>query len=194
MVKSGLYKHKKGGIYQVLGVSKCSETLVENVIYQSISGECQIWTRPIEQWNDRFSPYDLNSPIKVIDKVALLYIKDKKILTTRSKGKDALYFPGGKRESGESDLQCLVREIKEELDVDIIPQSLAYYGTYFAQAHGREEGVIVKMTCYQADFEGEINPCSEIEEVHWIEYKDRAHVSPVDKIIMDELYYKQVTQ
>jgi len=35
------------------------------------------------------------------------------VLSTRSKGKDTYYLPGGKRESGESDLDTLEREIDE---------------------------------------------------------------------------------
>lgn len=33
--------------------------------------------------------------VKLIDKIALLYIVDGKILSTRSKGKDTYYLPGG---------------------------------------------------------------------------------------------------
>ena len=85
--------------------------------------------------------------MKVIDKVAYLYLKDGKILSTRSKGKDKYYLPGGKREGRESDLETLVREIKEELTVDIIESTARFYGVFEAQAHGKEEGVLVKMTC-----------------------------------------------
>ncbi len=38
----------------------------------------------------------------VIDKVAFLYLQDGKILSTRSKGKDKYYIPGGKRVAGET--------------------------------------------------------------------------------------------
>ena len=58
--------------------------------------------------------------MQVIDKVAFIYLKDKKILSTLSKGKDKFYIPGGKRENNESDIECVVREVKEELSVDII--------------------------------------------------------------------------
>ncbi len=47
--------------------------------------------------------------MKIIDKVALLYVKDGKILSTRSKGKDKYYLPGGKREGDEADLETLAR-------------------------------------------------------------------------------------
>lgn len=50
---------------------------------------------------------------RIIDKVALIHIANKKVLSTRSKSKNKLYFPGGKRENNESDLECLKREITE---------------------------------------------------------------------------------
>ena len=43
---------------------------------------------------------------EMIDKIALLYIKGGKVLSSLSKGKDKYYFPGGKREAGETDLDC----------------------------------------------------------------------------------------
>lgn len=55
--------------------------------------------------------------------VAGLILENSKILIgCRKKGDFEGFweFPGGKVESGESDIQCLKREIKEELDVDII--------------------------------------------------------------------------
>ena len=54
-----------------------------------------------------------------IDKIAWIYTRDGKILSTLSKGKSVYYIPGGKRESNETDHETLVREIKEELDVDV---------------------------------------------------------------------------
>ena len=55
-----------------------------------------------------------------IDKLAWIYIRDRRILSTRSKGKNAWYIPGGKKEQGETDKQALVREIKEELTLILI--------------------------------------------------------------------------
>ena len=37
-----------------------------------------------------------------IDKLGWIYIKNKKLLGVRSKGKDVYYIPGGKRERGET--------------------------------------------------------------------------------------------
>ena len=104
----------------------------------------------------------------VIDKVAFLYLQNGKILSTRSKGKDKYYIPGGKREEGETDIETLVREVKEELSVDIIESSAKLYGVFEAQAHGKAEGVIVKMTCYTAEYTGDLKADSEIAEIVWL--------------------------
>ena len=120
----------------------------------------------------------------LIDKLAWIYIKDRKILSTRSKGKDAWYIPGGKREKGESDQEALMREIKEELTVDLLPETIAYLNTFKAQAHGQPAGVFVQMTCYSADYKGELAPSAEIEEMSWLTSDtDPILLSPVDRII-----------
>jgi len=128
--------------------------------------------------------------MQLIDKVAYLYLVDGKILSTRSKGKDKYYIPGGKRENNETDIQTLVREIKEELAVDIVEASAQLYGIFEAQAHGKAEGVVVKMTCYMADFKGELKADSEIAEIVWLTMADIENVSPVDQLIFVDLHSK----
>jgi len=126
----------------------------------------------------------------IIDKIALIKIKNGQVLSTKSKGKNKYYFPGGKREIGESDEQTLIREIKEELSVEIVPNSYEYIGTFKAQSDGMKDGIIVKMTCYSADFNGTLKANNEIEEIKWLNYADINTVSAVDKIIFDFLKEK----
>lgn len=130
--------------------------------------------------------------MEVIDKIAFLYLKEGKILSTRSKGKDKYYIPGGKRERNETDIETLVREVKEELCVDIIVSSVKLYGIFKAQAHGKAEGIIVKMTCYMADFEGNLQADSEIAEIVWLTMSDIELISPVDKLIFTDLHKKEL--
>ena len=125
--------------------------------------------------------------MEIIDKLGWIYIKDKKLLGARSKKKDVYYIPGGKREEGEADKEALVREVKEELDIELIPGSLKFINKFRAQAHGKPKGVILQITCYSGNFKGEINPSSEIEKVAWLTYKDRERSTPMLKIILDWL-------
>ncbi|MFJ9440812.1 NUDIX domain-containing protein [Kitasatospora sp. NPDC101235] len=124
----------------------------------------------------------------VIDKVAWIHTEGGKVLSTRSRGKDAYYLPGGKREPGESDPDTLLREIREELTVAIAPESAVLLGVFEAQAHGHPDGVLVRMTCYTAACEGRLEASSEIEEVAWLTYGDRHRSSPVDRLVFDHLH------
>jgi len=125
--------------------------------------------------------------MKIIDKLAWIHLENHKILSTRSKGKDTFYIPGGKREAGESDHETLLREIKEELSVDLKKETLVHFGNFEAQAHGHAEGILVKMTCYTGAFKGTLEPAAEIEEMQWLDSSDMNKISPVDKIIFKYL-------
>lgn len=130
--------------------------------------------------------------MKTIDKLGWIYIKDKKILYTRSKGKDVFYIPGGKREKGETDKEALAREIKEELGIKLIQESLKFLGRFEGPAHGEGKEVILKMTCYLGNFTGRIHPTSEIKEVIWLTLKDKERTTPMGQIILNWLKRKDL--
>lgn len=121
----------------------------------------------------------------MIDKLAFIYIKNSKLLLARSKGSDAYFIPGGKREEGETDAQALKREIQEELSVSLNEDTLKPMGVFTAQAHGKPAGTLVQMTCYSGDFEGTLQASAEIEEIAW--YKEGMPCSLVTQQIVDWL-------
>lgn len=129
---------------------------------------------------------------KEVDKVAFIEIQNGQILSTKSKGKTKYYIPGGKREKGESDEQTLIREIKEELSVAIIPNTAEYIGSFSAQSDEAEKGIRVIMTCYKAKYIGHLKANSEIEELRWLNYSDLDIISEVDKKIFQFLHDKEV--
>lgn len=126
----------------------------------------------------------------LIDKLAFIFIKGNRVLVTKTFGKDRWYIPGGKREIGETDYQTLVREVKEELDVDIIPESVRYFGTFKDQAHGKEIGTIVRMRCYTGNFQGTLKANQEIEEIDYFSFSQKYLSSNVDFLIFDDLKEK----
>jgi len=124
---------------------------------------------------------------KIIDKLAWLHIEDKKLLAARSHGNDLFYIPGGKRELAESDQQALIREIKEEISVDIVVESIKYAESFSAQADGKNEGIMVILTCYYADYIGELIPDSEIAELRLLSSADKAICSRATVAAIDWL-------
>jgi hypothetical protein len=52
-IKTGHYRHFKGGEYEVLCVAKHSETLEEMVVYRALYGEGGVWVRPASMWNEK---------------------------------------------------------------------------------------------------------------------------------------------
>ena len=52
MIKIGKYRHFKGGMYEVIGTAKHSETLEEMVVYRALYGEGALWVRSLSMWNE----------------------------------------------------------------------------------------------------------------------------------------------
>ncbi len=130
---------------------------------------------------------------KLIETVALIHIKNKKLLLVRPKSKKIFYMPGGKPDAGEDNLKALIREIKEEVDVDIDPKTVDFYGTFEAQAYGRDKGVMVRVHCYTANHTGEVRSSSEIDEVAYFshgEYVKGFDPAPAVNLILHDLKKK----
>lgn len=49
----------------------------------------------------------------------LVVVQDNKLLLTYSNNKKAWYLPGGKIDQGETAREALIREIREELNIDV---------------------------------------------------------------------------
>lgn len=52
VVPLGKYRHYKGGLYEVIGIGKHSETLEDMVVYRALYGDGGIWVRPARMWNE----------------------------------------------------------------------------------------------------------------------------------------------
>jgi len=123
----------------------------------------------------------------VPEKVAWILVRDGLVLVTRNRGRDLFYFPGGHREPGETDAETLVREIDEELQAVIDPESMVHFGTY--ETHGEHsEHPNFRMICYLADHRGALTPSREIAEKAWFRYAQRDRVSLADQMVFDALH------
>ncbi len=51
-VPQGLYRHYKGGLYEVVGTARHSETLEPMVVYRALYGEHGLWVRPAAMFTE----------------------------------------------------------------------------------------------------------------------------------------------
>ena len=110
--------------------------------------------------------------MKTIVKAAWLYVENRKLLYTRTKGKPWFFLPGGKINHGETLEQALIREIKEECGVDLLTHTIKHHNTITGHATGQPEDVFVESHMFFAEPYGVITPCSEIEELRYLSSAD----------------------
>src|SRR5688500_14463023 len=97
-------------------------------------------------------------------KAAGIIIQDRKLLFTRAKDMDFFIDPGGKIEPGETAEQALVRELKEELDIEVAEADLEAFGEFTAEA-ANHKGKTVHMRAFIVKkWQGVIKPSAEVEE------------------------------
>lgn len=104
-----------------------------------------------------------------IRKAGAIIIHDHKVLEVRSAGKDIFVVPGGKLKPGETPPQALIRELHEELSINLLPTDMKPFGTYYAIAAGSADTKL-RMDVYIVDVDPEeIELDNEIEELAWID-------------------------
>jgi 8-oxo-dGTP diphosphatase len=130
---------------------------------------------------------------RVISVVAALIRNDEgRVLLVRKRGTSAFMQPGGKRDTGESDVAALAREITEELGCRVMQNSAQVLGVFDCAA-ANEPGFQVRAAVYAVDIEGVIQPKAEIDQVVWVDPRvppdlpfaplTRDHVLPLARML-----------
>lgn len=116
--------------------------------------------------------------MKTIRKVALAVFRNEKLLQVRSKSQENVFYTlGGKIKEGESDIECLRREVKEEIGCDIDKSSIKFLTEFEDIAHGKG-GALVNIRMYGGKLIGDPKPSSEIVEIDYFDTSsDKKHLS-----------------
>ena len=123
----------------------------------------------------------------IIRKVALAVFKNeinsrgertKKLLQVRTgKQKNVFYTLGGKIEEGESDIDCLKREVKEEIGCSLSESSIKFLAEFEDVAHGKG-GDLVNIRMYEGRLIGSPKSSSEVVEIGYFDTtSDKKHLS-----------------
>jgi 8-oxo-dGTP diphosphatase len=103
-----------------------------------------------------------------IYKAGGIIIVDRKVLVERSKGKEFFIHPGGKIEPGEAPEQAVIRELKEEFQIDVVAEDLVLLDKNSAPAANSPEVNVHMEVFLVKKWRGEIRPDSEVEEIRWL--------------------------
>jgi 8-oxo-dGTP diphosphatase len=103
-----------------------------------------------------------------IYKASGIILKDRKVLVERSQGKEYFIHPGGKIEPGETAKQAVIRELKEEFQIDVDEQDLELFDQNSAPAANSPEVQVHMDVFLVKKWRGELKPDSEVEETRWL--------------------------
>jgi len=116
----------------------------------------------------------------MIYKTALAVFKDKKMIMVRNDENDTVFYTlGGKIEEGESGIECLEREVQEEVGVKIQKGSVKFLKEFEAPAYGREN-TLVNIKLYEGRLSDKPKPSSEIVEIDYFDTSvDKKHLTAI---------------
>lgn len=100
---------------------------------------------------------------------ALLLDPQGRTLLVRKRGTRFFMQPGGKIDLGERPIDALIRELHEELGLQITPQQAQYLGSHTSMA-ANEPGHQVHCALFRVITEAPVQPAAEIEEALWVDF------------------------
>lgn len=91
-----------------------------------------------------------------------------RLLLVRKRGTDAFMQPGGKLEPGEDGAVCLIRELHEELGLELTARALSWVGRFRAPA-ANEPGFAVDCDMFRIPAPERIEVRAELAEAQWVD-------------------------
>ena len=106
--------------------------------------------------------------MKIRERVGAVIIQENKVLLLTRGGFSHIWTPGGKKEKGEDDKQCLARELKEEINAEL--KEMKFYKEIVAPAMYYPD-TLMKSRIYLASIDGDIKELTD-HKSYWLSKKD----------------------
>lgn len=104
---------------------------------------------------------------------AVALLRDDAVLLVRKRGTMRFMLPGGKFDAAESPRECAMRELREELGIDIDGDALSTLG-HFSAVAANEPGHVVIADIFTSPLSGTPAAQAEIEELRWFALSEPA--------------------
>ncbi|WP_412740966.1 NUDIX hydrolase [Krasilnikovia sp. MM14-A1259] len=98
-------------------------------------------------------------------------LRHRRLLVVRPHGQDAYFLPGGVPEPGETLEEATVREVAEEVGIDLRPDELTLLTEIVTAAYGRPD-TDVRLVCFTGPSDAPPVAIGEIAEVAWFTGQD----------------------
>ena len=128
--------------------------------------------------------------INDITTAGLVVVKNRKLLLAFSRNKQAWYLPGGKVDPGETTEHALIREVREELNIQLSHHELRYYTHISAMAFGEINELQMEQDCFFHELKQIPNPAAEIVAIKYFDiesYSKEPSQVPGVVMIMNQL-------
>jgi 8-oxo-dGTP pyrophosphatase MutT (NUDIX family) len=132
------------------------------------------------------SPEAFAAPRRIHVAAAIVTDGAGRAVVVRKAGTTGFMQPGGKIERGESALAALIRELREELGLEVDVDATEFLGSYEAPALN-EPGRTVRAEVFALVTDAELHPAAEIDAIHWLESPDDTESVELAPLTLDVL-------
>lgn len=112
--------------------------------------------------------------------VCLFEEKNHQLLLVQVRHRDKYYFPGGKIDEGESLVEALQRELKEELRLELAKDELEFIGTIVGEAYP-QPNMLTELNGFKVNRAidwSKVETDHEITDMKWFDINDSENIAP----------------
>ena len=112
--------------------------------------------------------------------VCLVEEKNNQLLLVQVRHRDKYYFPGGKIDEGESLVEALQRELKEELRLELAKDELEFIGTIVGEAYP-QPNMLTELNGFKVNRAidwSKVETDHEITDMKWFDINDSENIAP----------------